>query len=81
MGQALAGKVALITGGARGQGAAEGRLFASEGATVVLADVIDAEGEATAKEVGATYLHLDVTSEEEWDVVVAEVVGTHAKDA
>jgi 3alpha(or 20beta)-hydroxysteroid dehydrogenase len=44
----LAGKVALITGGARGQGAAEGRLFTDEGATVVLADVLDSDGEQTA---------------------------------
>ena len=41
----LDGKVALITGGARGQGAEEGRLFAAEGATVVLTDVLDEEGE------------------------------------
>jgi 3alpha(or 20beta)-hydroxysteroid dehydrogenase len=73
----LAGRVALITGGARGQGAAEGRLFTAEGATVVLADVIDADGEQTAKEIDATYMHLDVASEEEWETVVADVMATH----
>jgi len=78
-GDSLAGKVALITGGARGQGAAEGRLFTDEGATVVLADVIDADGEQTAKEIGGQYLHLDVASEEEWDTVVADVIATHGR--
>ena len=62
----LEGKTALITGGARGQGAAEARLFAEEGANVVLTDVLDEEGERTAAEAGSTFLHHDVTSEEEW---------------
>ena len=68
----LAGKVALITGGARGQGAEEGRLFAGEGATVVLADVLDDEGRATAAEIGpaARYEHLDVSSPDDWNRVV-----------
>ena len=82
MGEELAGKVALITGGARtkGQGAAEGRLFASRGATVVLADVLDEEGERTAGEIErAEYAHLDVTSEQEWDDVVADVMGRHGR--
>ncbi len=75
----LAGKVALITGGARGQGAAEGRLFADAGATVVLADVIDDDGEQTAKEIDGRYVHLDVASEEEWDTVVADVIATEGR--
>ena len=82
MSEELAGKVALITGGARtkGQGAAEGRLFASRGATVVLADVLDEEGERTAGEIErAEYAHLDVTSEQEWDDVVADVMGRHGR--
>ena len=67
----LDGKVALISGGARGQGAAEGKLFAREGASVVLGDVLDDEGkkiEAEIAECGgeATYVHLDVTSESDW---------------
>ena len=48
----LAGKVALITGAARGQGAAEARLFAAEGARVVLADVLEEPGRALAREIG-----------------------------
>jgi 3alpha(or 20beta)-hydroxysteroid dehydrogenase len=68
----LDGKVAIITGGARGQGAAEGRLFAAEGARVVLADVLDDEGRATAEEIGdaARYVHLDVTDEAQWHAAV-----------
>lgn len=82
IGRELDGKVALITGGARvkGQGAAEGRLFASRGATVVLADVLDEEGERTAGGIeGADYVHLDVTSEIDWDSAVADVVGRHGR--
>ena len=48
----LAGKVALVTGAARGQGAAEARLFANAGATVFLTDVLDADGEKTAADIG-----------------------------
>ena len=74
----LDGKVALITGGARGQGADEGALFASEGATVVLADVLDDVGEAAAGGIaGAEYRHLDVRSEPEWEAVVADIVARH----
>jgi 3alpha(or 20beta)-hydroxysteroid dehydrogenase len=69
----LDGKVAIVTGAARGQGATEARLFAQEGARVVLADVLDDEGEAVAAEIGdaATYLHLDVTDEAAWAATVA----------
>jgi len=61
-------KVALITGGARGQGAAEAARFASEGATVYISDVLDDIGETTATELGdsVTFLHHDVTSEDDW---------------
>ena len=76
----LQDKVVLITGGARGQGAEEGRLFADEGATVVLADVLDAEGAATAAGIArAEYVHLDVRSEEEWDLMVASVIERHGR--
>jgi 3alpha(or 20beta)-hydroxysteroid dehydrogenase len=68
----LDGKVALITGGANGQGAAESRLFAAEGAKVVVADVDDESGKLLADELGesAVYQHLDVTSEEDWDAAI-----------
>lgn len=70
----LNGKVAIVTGAARGMGAADARRMIEEGAKVMLTDVLDAEGEATAKALGANahYLHHDVTSEAEWQRVVAE---------
>ncbi|WP_086825763.1 SDR family NAD(P)-dependent oxidoreductase [Streptomyces sp. NRRL B-24572] len=70
----LDGRVVLVTGAARGQGEQEARLFAAEGARVVLADVLDGPGEALAKELGedrAAYVHLDVTSEDGWAAAVA----------
>jgi 3alpha(or 20beta)-hydroxysteroid dehydrogenase len=77
----LDGKVVLITGGARGQGAAEGTLFASEGAAVVLTDVLDDEGKQTAADIGdrATYLHHDVTSEDDWSATVDAVLAEHGR--
>ncbi|MFJ6580726.1 SDR family NAD(P)-dependent oxidoreductase [Streptomyces sp. NPDC091368] len=70
----LDGRVVLVTGAARGQGEQEARLFAAEGARVVLGDVLDDVGEALAKELGAdraAYVHLDVTSEDDWTAAVA----------
>jgi 3alpha(or 20beta)-hydroxysteroid dehydrogenase len=68
----LDGKVALISGAARGQGEAEARLFAEEGARVVLGDVLDEIGEVVAKELGdaAKYVHLDVRDEASWQAAV-----------
>jgi 3alpha(or 20beta)-hydroxysteroid dehydrogenase len=75
----LDGRVALVTGSAspRGQGAAEARLMAEEGATVVLADVSDGSGAETAASIGeaATYRHLDVTNENDWTEAVSWVLG------
>ena len=68
----LAGKHALVTGAARGSGAAIASLFAAEGATVVLADILDDRGAALAADIGARYVHLDVTSEADWSAVVGE---------
>ncbi|MPY92195.1 MAG: glucose 1-dehydrogenase [Acidimicrobiia bacterium] len=75
----LDGRVALVTGGARGQGAAEAALFAREGATVVITDVLDEAGERTAGELGGEYLHLDVSSEQEWEANVDAVVARHGR--
>jgi len=75
----LTGKVAIVTGGARGQGEAEARLFVEEGAQVVIADVLDDLGEAVAKELGdaARYVHTDVSSEADWSALIeaAEEMG------
>jgi 3alpha(or 20beta)-hydroxysteroid dehydrogenase len=75
----LAGKVALISGGARGQGAAEARLLRAAGASVVIADVLDDAGAQTAAELGATFAHLDVTSQDEWQAVVDDLVANHGR--
>ena len=80
----LQGKVAIITGAARGQGAEEARMFAKEGAKVVLADVTDQEGTAVAAEIAemggdALYVHLDVTNEDEWDAAVQSAVASFGK--
>jgi 3alpha(or 20beta)-hydroxysteroid dehydrogenase len=68
----LAGKVVLISGGARGQGAAEARLFVAEGARVVIGDVLEPEGYALAAELGsvAVFLRQDVTQESDWQRAV-----------
>jgi len=71
----LAGKAALISGGARGQGAAHGRRLAEEGAAVVLGDVLEDAGEAHAHELRAAghaahFLRLDVTVAADWDAGV-----------
>jgi 3alpha(or 20beta)-hydroxysteroid dehydrogenase len=71
--------VALITGGARGQGAAEGALLAAEGAAVVITDLLDEEGHKTAASFGGHYLHHDVTSEERWRAVVDTVMRQHGR--
>lgn len=72
----LDGKVALITGAARGQGAAAARRFVAEGARVMITDVLDDQGKELAAELGAEYCHLDVSSEQEWADAVAFTVAT-----
>jgi 3alpha(or 20beta)-hydroxysteroid dehydrogenase len=69
----LTGKVALITGAARGMGAAHARRFVAEGARVVLGDILDSEGAALAAELGpnARYIRLDVTKPDDWAAAVA----------
>jgi cyclopentanol dehydrogenase len=80
----LDGKVALISGGARGMGAAEARLFAREGAKVTIADVLEREGrqlEAQINETGgqALFIALDVTSEVQWQKAIATTVARFGK--
>ena len=69
----VSGKVAIVTGAARGMGEAHARRLIEEGAQVMLTDVLDAEGEAAAKALGpnARYMHHDVSRESEWKAVVA----------
>ena len=72
----LKDKIAIVTGGASGMGASTARIFAREGAKVVISDVNDRDGEALAKEIGgaARFLHLDVTSEADWKKVADTAV-------
>ena len=80
----LAGKVAIISGGARGLGAEEVKAFAREGGKVVFGDILDAQGkalEADIRKTGgeATYVHLDVTEEADWQSAVATAVGRYGR--
>jgi NAD(P)-dependent dehydrogenase (short-subunit alcohol dehydrogenase family) len=80
----LAGKVALISGGARGQGATETKMFVSEGAAVVFGDVLDDDGKKLEAEIRgkggqATYVHLDVTREADWRAAVATARQAYGK--
>jgi len=77
----LSGKVAIITGAAKGLGEADARMFVREGARVVLTDVDSANGERVAAELGemAEYRHLDVRHDAEWRVLVDDVVARHGK--
>jgi NAD(P)-dependent dehydrogenase (short-subunit alcohol dehydrogenase family) len=80
----LAGKVALISGAARGQGEAEARLFAREGASVVLGDVLVEQGEQVAREVSeaggnAIFVRLDVSKEGDWTQAVEVAERTYGK--
>lgn len=73
----LEGRTIIITGAAQGQGAAEARACVAEGATVIATDVDDDLGSALAAEIGATYLHLDVADDSQWEQVVEEATSRH----
>ena len=80
----LKDKVAFISGGARGLGAAMAKLFAREGAKVVIGDVLEEEGRQTETEINETggeclFVRLDVTSEAEWQQAVASTVARYGK--
>jgi NAD(P)-dependent dehydrogenase (short-subunit alcohol dehydrogenase family) len=80
----LAGKVALITGGASGMGRSEAEIFAREGAKVMVADMLEAEGRTVVAAIAAAggqarFLRLDVTQEAEWEAAVAAAVAAFGK--
>src|ERR1700761_678351 len=80
----LKDKVAIISGGAHGMGEAEVRLFAKEGAAVVIADVLTREGEAVAAEINAIqgrarFIRTDVTLEADWRALIAETISTYGR--
>ena len=80
----LEGKVALITGGSRGQGATEAELFVKEGARVVIADILEPEGNAVVAQIregggDASFIKLDVTSEDDWRDAVKFTLNTYGR--
>ncbi|MEU5779025.1 glucose 1-dehydrogenase [Streptomyces venezuelae] len=78
----LDGRVVIVTGAARGQGEQEARLFVEEGARVVIADVLDEQGGALAKELGeesAAYVHLDVGVEDDWHAAILSAKNAFGK--
>ena len=80
----LADKVALITGGASGMGASMARIFAGEGAKVVVADMLEEAGKEVVEEItrangAALFQHLDVTSEAEWQAAIAATLAAYGK--
>ena len=80
----LENKVAFVSGGARGMGAAEAKLFAQEGAKVVIGDVLDEDGRKTEAEINelggdCLFVHLDVSSEESWTSAIADTVKRFGK--
>jgi 3(or 17)beta-hydroxysteroid dehydrogenase len=77
----LAGKVALVSGAASGMGRSEAEIFAREGAKVIVADVLEAEGKQVADKIGAAarFVKLDVTNETEWDAAVKAAVSAFGK--
>lgn len=80
----LDGKVALVSGAARGQGAEEARVFAREGASVVFGDIRDEDGKAVEAAIraaggAASYVHLDVTNEDDWRRAVAEATQRYGR--
>ncbi len=80
----LEGKVALISGGSRGQGATEAELFVKEGAKVVIADILEPEGDAVAARIregggDASFIRLDVTSEDDWRNAVEFTLNTYGR--
>ena len=70
----VAGKVAIVTGGAKGLGEADARILISEGAQVVITDIDVERGEATAKAIGAIFMQQDVRDEQRWKEVVAATI-------
>jgi 3alpha(or 20beta)-hydroxysteroid dehydrogenase len=80
-GTRLDGKVALISGGARGMGESHARAMVAQGARVVIGDILDAEGEALAGELGeaTTYVPLDVTDRNQWAAAVGHALEHYGK--
>lgn len=75
----LAGKVAIVTGGASGFGKAIATTFKKEGAEVVITDLSEDTGSAVAKEIGATFLRADVTQRSDWEKALKTAVDNYGR--
>ena len=75
----LDGKVIIVTGSAKGMGAAEAHDASKQGAKVIVTDILNEQGKETAAEIGATYRSLDVTSKENWNEVISSVIDEHGR--
>ena len=75
----LDGAVIVVSGGSRGIGAQISRTLAAEGARVVIGDVLDADGNALAAEIGGLFVHLDVTHPDDWSALVQQATSTFGK--
>ena len=75
----LDGAVIVVSGGSRGIGAQISRTLAAEGARVVIGDVLDADGNALAAEIGGLFVHLDVTDPDDWSALVQQATSTFGK--
>ncbi len=72
-------KVVVITGAAKGMGAAEAKMAAERGATVIVTDVLDERGEETAASINSSYHHLDVSNQANWHSVISEIMDTYGR--
>lgn len=75
----MSGKVAIVTGAGGGFGKAIATTYKSEGAEVVITDLIEEAGNAVAKEIGATFIRADVTKREDWEKVLKQTVDAHGQ--
>ena len=73
------GKIALITGGSRGIGSKTAEILAQEGAKVIITDILDELGQKLAKSIGGEYIHLDVSSEKEWQILEKKIKDKYGK--
>ena len=75
----LKGKIILITGAAKGMGAAEAKMATERGATVIVSDVLDDRGKETADSIDSAYYHLDVSNQENWQNVVNNIMDEYGR--
>ena len=75
----LDGKIILITGAAKGMGATEAKMAVERGATVILSDIIEGQLEATADSLDSAFFRLDVTSKDDWEKTISQILDDHGR--